>query len=339
MNAHNEQQARSLLALGLDEFGHHTEAENVRNGIDLDDYKVDLWAIRAALDTQPAAAQEAVAYLDIGAGGYLDLGSDLSDEQLLALPKGRHALAIIGTCGIDGYVNAAAPVTAAPVDLDALAVNRYRPVPDGLLAYKVVAGDGTRSLFSGTMNECNVVARKLTEAFLDGAHVASTPAAPGIDRMQTPIGWSDTDFIALGNPIDLRIFRKAVLRWKLFSELGVDVESMPMHFLKSPLQYADDLIEANRLLALIDASPKELAFLQAVAGLEFDAPMDTVVQDSPKGGSEACERIAAILHQEATDEPWTVCGVEHDGPDRAYYRELARRVLDAAQAGDAEVQP
>ncbi len=60
MNAHNEQQARALLALGLDEFGHHTEAANVRKGIDLDDYKVDLWAIRAALDAQPAAAQEAV---------------------------------------------------------------------------------------------------------------------------------------------------------------------------------------------------------------------------------------------------------------------------------------
>ncbi|GEM_PF-2425258 len=59
MNAHNEQQARKLLALGLDEFGHHTEAANVRKGIDLDDYKVNLWAIRAALDAQPAAAQEA----------------------------------------------------------------------------------------------------------------------------------------------------------------------------------------------------------------------------------------------------------------------------------------
>lgn len=54
------------------------------------------------------------------------------------------------------------------------------------------------------------------------------------------------------------------------------------------------------------------------------------LQDSPKGGSAACERIAAMLYQEATDEPWTVAGVEHDGPDRAYYRELARRVLDAA---------
>ena len=54
-------------------------------------------------------AQEAVAYLDIGAGGYLDLGSDLPEEQLMGLPKGRHALAIIGTYGIDGYV-AAAPM-------------------------------------------------------------------------------------------------------------------------------------------------------------------------------------------------------------------------------------
>ncbi len=50
----NEHQARKLLALGLDEFGHHTEAANVRKGIDLDDYKVDLWAIRAALGAQPS---------------------------------------------------------------------------------------------------------------------------------------------------------------------------------------------------------------------------------------------------------------------------------------------
>jgi len=52
----NERQARKLLALGLDEFGNHTEAANIRAGIDLDDYRVDLWAIRAALDSQPAAA-------------------------------------------------------------------------------------------------------------------------------------------------------------------------------------------------------------------------------------------------------------------------------------------
>lgn len=46
----------------------------------------------------------AVAYLDIGTGGHLDLGSDLSDEELLQLPAGRHCLAIVGTYGANGYV-------------------------------------------------------------------------------------------------------------------------------------------------------------------------------------------------------------------------------------------
>lgn len=59
---------------------------------------------------------------------------------------------------------------AVPQDLESLAINRYRPVPAGVFAYKVVAGDGERSLFSGTKDECQIVARKLTEAFLDGAH-------------------------------------------------------------------------------------------------------------------------------------------------------------------------
>lgn len=67
-----------------------------------------------------------------------------------------------------------------PKDIEMMATNRYRPVPSGMLAYKVVGGDGNRSLFSGTKDECQIVARKLTEAFLDGAHVAlsTQPAAP-----------------------------------------------------------------------------------------------------------------------------------------------------------------
>lgn len=44
------------------------------------------------------------------------------------------------------------------------------------------------------------------------------------------------------------------------------------------------------------------------------------------------ERIAALLHEEATDEPWTVAGVEHPGPDRDYYRGLARKVAALAAA-------
>lgn len=67
-----------------------------------------------------------------------------------------------------------------PRDIEMMATNRYRLVPSGVLAYKVVDGDGNRSLFSGTKDECQIVARKLTEAFLDGAYVALSthPAAP-----------------------------------------------------------------------------------------------------------------------------------------------------------------
>ena len=54
-----------------------------------------------------------MAYLDVGAGGYLDLGSELSEDALQQLPKGRHALVIAGTYGIDGYVAAPQPSPAA----------------------------------------------------------------------------------------------------------------------------------------------------------------------------------------------------------------------------------
>ena len=77
---------------------------------------------------QPAPAavagpKEAVAYLDIGEGGYLDLGSDLSDEALRKLPKGRHMLAIVGTYGVDGYVPVAAPTAKAAI------AGEYPPLP------------------------------------------------------------------------------------------------------------------------------------------------------------------------------------------------------------------
>ncbi|MFU3690381.1 hypothetical protein ACM7JD_05850, partial [Pseudomonas aeruginosa] len=59
-----------------------------------------------ALKPEPAEADrpEVVGYLDIGAGGYIDIGSDLTNEQLSQLPMGRHALVIVGTYGVDGYV-------------------------------------------------------------------------------------------------------------------------------------------------------------------------------------------------------------------------------------------
>lgn len=51
-------------------------------------------------------APKAVAYLDLGVGGYTDIGTDLTDEELATLPKGRHMLGVIGTYGVDGYVSA-----------------------------------------------------------------------------------------------------------------------------------------------------------------------------------------------------------------------------------------
>ena len=59
-------------------------------------------------DLAPGAQNvpKAVAYLDLGVGGYMDIGTDLTDEELATLPKGRHMLGIIGTYGVDGYVPA-----------------------------------------------------------------------------------------------------------------------------------------------------------------------------------------------------------------------------------------
>ena len=73
-------------------------------------------ALRASHGQAPATQQpegDVVAYLDVGANGYLDLGSELSEDALRQLPKGRHALVIAGTYGIDGYVAAPQPFPTA----------------------------------------------------------------------------------------------------------------------------------------------------------------------------------------------------------------------------------
>lgn len=81
---------------------------------------------------------------------------------------------------------ASAPVAGeAQPEIEQMAVNRYRPVPDGKFSYKVVAGDGSRSLYTGTKDSCLRVATKLTEAFLDGAFVASY-AAPQASEAVRP---------------------------------------------------------------------------------------------------------------------------------------------------------
>ena len=56
--------------------------------------------------SQAQSTPNAVAYLDLGVGGYMDIGTDLTDEELATLPKGLHMLGVIGTYGVDGYVPA-----------------------------------------------------------------------------------------------------------------------------------------------------------------------------------------------------------------------------------------
>lgn len=70
------------------------------------------WRAIEARVTGVQPSPNAVAYLDLGVGGYMDIGTDLTDEELAALPKGRHMLGVIGTYGVDGYV----PAQLAPSD-------------------------------------------------------------------------------------------------------------------------------------------------------------------------------------------------------------------------------
>lgn len=65
--------------------------------------------LREALAAPQPAQQEPVAYLDVGDGGYLDIGSELTDLELSKLPKGRHLLVIAGTFGVDDAAQAPQP--------------------------------------------------------------------------------------------------------------------------------------------------------------------------------------------------------------------------------------
>lgn len=65
-----------------------------------------------------------------------------------------------------------------PVNLDQIAVERYKVVPaheSMFHRWAVVAGNGTQQLYVGREVECQNMARKFAGAFLDGAYLASPP--------------------------------------------------------------------------------------------------------------------------------------------------------------------
>lgn len=106
-------------------------AEHVQNPAEIEHVAGDVSKNGPESNTstqQPAPATqqvgEVVAYLDVGANGYLDLGSELSEDALQQLPKGRHALVIAGTYGIDGYVATPQP-SPAPQAADSQPAPEY----------------------------------------------------------------------------------------------------------------------------------------------------------------------------------------------------------------------
>lgn len=178
------------------------EALEILNGIDTETESVtihvsdEIAALRAALTAAAAPAavagpKEAVAYLDIGEGGYLDLGSDLSDEALKKLPKGRHMLAIVGTYGMDGYVPVAAPTTQATPQP---AVQQGDELPREDFAWLVVQEACETEPADEDDPECiRILRRDLKSAVLSAflRHDAAHPAAPvaqGDAREETNIG-------------------------------------------------------------------------------------------------------------------------------------------------------
>lgn len=121
---------------------------------------------RQEADKPAAPVGQEIAYLDLGVGGYIDLGSAMTDEQLAKLPKGRHALGIIGTYGVDGYV--AAPPAAQAVD------HLRRLIGAGkLLRNSVVETRGMRGM------DTHDAALALAEQFLA---LIDQQAGKGVDR-------------------------------------------------------------------------------------------------------------------------------------------------------------
>ena len=82
-----------------------------------------------------------------------------------------------------------------------------------------------------------------------------------------------------------------------------------------------------------DLSPAqtESAIRDALIRLGWTPP-DEHTQQSATVNDVVVERIAALLHEVTTGDPWTVAGVEHPGPDRDYYRGLAHKVAAIAKA-------
>ncbi|WP_313256389.1 hypothetical protein [Stenotrophomonas acidaminiphila] len=288
--------------------------------------------VKQNLTTQPAAAQEAVAYWHVTFRMY---PTNVNYCEAFVRGPARPTLETLGITPRPAEIISAEPLFAAPV---------------------TAAPAKCPACASATESYCCNC----------GWASASTTAAPGIDLRQFRSAVEAWKRDAENRHHAGEIFpEQEDAIWTEADRLLALIDASPktsaapgidLHPIRYAIKYAAAAARENthtelaedfdELIRKLDASPKgneaQQAGAQAIAIVHMDGYRwngKHWQKDSTKGGSAACERIAAMLYEEATDEPWTVAGVEHEIPDRAYYRELARRVLDAAQAGDAEVQP
>lgn len=90
----------------------------------------------------PAPSVQAVAgYLDLGVGGYIDIETALTDDELAALPKGRHALAIVGTYGVDGFAPAStiSPAPSVPEGWQLVPIEPTEDMQHAWIGHKLFA--------------------------------------------------------------------------------------------------------------------------------------------------------------------------------------------------------
>lgn len=108
--------AIDLLSWGLDEYGWHTEAENARNGIDLDEYKPELWSIKAALSQSDRRIAELQAQVDamkaaifggdnyaseLQIGNFVEMARAAESGRLGAIERAEKAEAALDECRDD----------------------------------------------------------------------------------------------------------------------------------------------------------------------------------------------------------------------------------------------
>lgn len=205
------------------------------------------------MGAQPAP--NAVAYLDLGVGGYMDIGTDLTDEALATIPKGRHMLGIVGTYGIEGYV----PAQPAPEVLSDL-TSLLREATDILKWYgnglhiKKLSGridwDAERAKLSRENFEYSFEAYDGTEYYVeDGSRACQL-----VDKLENALDLACNINNAQPAPSVPDGWKEAAIAWEVCGSLHREYAKGKDPFFKK--RQEDFVKHANDARAMIAAAPE-----------------------------------------------------------------------------------